>query len=231
MDDPLVSTLDMLRIMRKLESDIFLVHSNKEIYCVTDVVDSIIHYMIAATKECEREKADSDHQKEEKVNSEQKKKKKKNRSTQRRKKLKRNLKMKVKLTINLIMDYDCTYGVSQYEKNDAHLIVIPRYYFGSYIDSWFKTEVGEYYHSVLSQINKNIRGIYTYHTEDGDDKYKISDIFEFMLINMEKDTDDILIFAQCSTCNKIGIVGLKTLDYILTFNGMCTCHCHECYFT
>ena len=52
------------------------------------------------------------------------------------------------------MDYDCTYGVSQYEENDAHLIVIPRYYFGSYIDSWFKTEVGEYYHSVLSQINK-----------------------------------------------------------------------------
>ena len=29
------------------------------------------------------------------------------------------------------MDYDCTYGVSQYEENDDHLIVIPRYYFGS----------------------------------------------------------------------------------------------------
>ena len=131
------------------------------------------------------------------------------------------------------MDYDCTYGVSQYEENDAHLIVIPRYYFGSYIDSWFKTEVGEYYHSVLSQINKKIKGIYIYHTEDGDDKYKISDIFEFMLKNMEKYTDDILTFAQCSICNKIGIVGLKTSDYnyILTFNGMCTCHCHECYFT
>ena len=71
MDDPSVSTLDMLRIMRKLESNIFLVHSNKEIYCVMDVVDSIIHYMIAAMKECEREKADSDQQKEEKVNSEQ----------------------------------------------------------------------------------------------------------------------------------------------------------------
>ena len=52
------------------------------------------------------------------------------------------------------MDYDCTYDVSQYEENDAHLIVIPRYYFGGYIDSWFKTEVAEYYHSVLSQINK-----------------------------------------------------------------------------
>ena len=80
--------------------------------------------------------------------------------------------MKLKLTINLIMDYDCTYGVNQYEENDAHLIVIPRYYFGSYIDSWFKTEEGEYYHSVLSQINKKIKGIYIYHTEDGDDKYK-----------------------------------------------------------
>ena len=58
--------------MRKLESDIFLVHGNKEIYCVMDVVDSIIHYMIAATKECGREKSDSGQQKEEKVNSEQK---------------------------------------------------------------------------------------------------------------------------------------------------------------
>ena len=73
MDDPSVSTLDMLRNMRKLESDIFLVHGNKEIYCVMDVVDSIIHYMIAAMKECGREKSDSGQQKEEeKVNSEQK---------------------------------------------------------------------------------------------------------------------------------------------------------------
>ena len=73
MDDLSVSTLDMLRIMRKFESDIFLVHGNKKMYCVMDVVDSIIHYMIAAMKECEREKADSDQQKEEKVNSEQQK--------------------------------------------------------------------------------------------------------------------------------------------------------------
>ena len=73
MDDLSVSTLDVLRIMRKLESDIFLVHGNKEIYCVMDIVDSIIHYMIVATKECEREKAELDQQKEEKVNSEQQK--------------------------------------------------------------------------------------------------------------------------------------------------------------
>ena len=79
------------------------------------------------------------------------------------------------------MDYDCICGVSQYKENDAHLIVIPSYYFGSYIDSWLKTEVGEYYHSVLSQINKRIKGIYIYHTEDGDDKYKISDIFNLCL--------------------------------------------------
>ena len=73
MDDLSVSTLDVLRIVRKLESDIFLVNGNEEIYCVMDVVESIIHYMIAAMKECEREKADSDQQKEEKVNSEQQK--------------------------------------------------------------------------------------------------------------------------------------------------------------
>ena len=73
MDDPSVSTLGMLRIMRKLESNIFLFHGNKEIYCVMDVVDSIIHYMITAMKECEREKADSDQQKDKKVNSEQQK--------------------------------------------------------------------------------------------------------------------------------------------------------------
>ena len=54
-----------------------------------------------------------------------------------------------------------------------------------------------------------------------------------MLKYIEKYTDDILTFAKCSTCNKIRIVGLKTLDYnyILTFNGMCTRPCHECYFT
>ena len=73
MDDPSVLTLDMLRIMRKFGSNIILVHGNKKIYCVMDVVDSIICYMITATKECEREKADSDQQKEEKVNSEQQK--------------------------------------------------------------------------------------------------------------------------------------------------------------
>lgn len=74
MDDPSVSTLDVLRIMRKLENDIFLVHGNKEIYCVMDIVDSIIRYMITATKECEKEKADSGQQKEEEeVNSKQQK--------------------------------------------------------------------------------------------------------------------------------------------------------------
>ena len=191
MNDPSVSTLDVLRIMRKLENGIFLVHGNKEIYCVMDVVDSIIHYMIAARKECERERADSDQQKEEKVNSEQQKeekvdseqKKEEEQTNTEEKEVEEKCENEVEI-INLIMDYDCTYGVSQYEEND-HLIVIPRYYFGSYIDSWFKTEVGEYYHSVLSQINKKIKGIYIYHTEDGDDKYKISDIFEFMLQNME----------------------------------------------
>ena len=59
--------------MRKLDSDIILVHSNKEIYCVMAVVDSIIPYMLAAMKECEREKADSDQQKEEKVQQKQQK--------------------------------------------------------------------------------------------------------------------------------------------------------------
>ena len=43
------------------------------------------------------------------------------------------------------MDYDCTFGVKHYEEGDAYLIVIPRYYFGNDIASWFNTKVGEYY--------------------------------------------------------------------------------------
>ena len=35
--------------MKRFERDVVLVHGNKEIYCVMDVVDSIIRYMIAST--------------------------------------------------------------------------------------------------------------------------------------------------------------------------------------
>ena len=53
LDDESVLTLDVLRIMRKLDRDIYLVHGNKDIYCVMDVVDSIVWYMITSTREFE----------------------------------------------------------------------------------------------------------------------------------------------------------------------------------
>ena len=55
------------------------------------------------------------------------------------------------------MDYDCTFGVKHYEEGDAYLTVIPRYYFGNDIASWFNTEVGEYYNSILTESNKKSR--------------------------------------------------------------------------
>ena len=51
--DESVPTLDVLRIMRKLERDIYMVHGNKDIYCVMDVVDSIVWYMITSAREFE----------------------------------------------------------------------------------------------------------------------------------------------------------------------------------
>ena len=49
LEDPEISTADVLKIMKIFERDVVLVHGNKEIYCVMDVVDSIIWYMIAST--------------------------------------------------------------------------------------------------------------------------------------------------------------------------------------
>ena len=49
LEDPEISTADVLKIMKRFEGDVVLVHGNKEIYCVMDVVDSIIWYMIAST--------------------------------------------------------------------------------------------------------------------------------------------------------------------------------------
>ena len=49
LEDPEISAADVLKIMKRFERDVVLVHGNKEIYCVMDVVDSIIRYMIAST--------------------------------------------------------------------------------------------------------------------------------------------------------------------------------------
>ena len=49
LEDPEISTADVLKIMKRFKRDVVLVHGNKEIYCVMDVVDSIIRYMIAST--------------------------------------------------------------------------------------------------------------------------------------------------------------------------------------
>ena len=48
LEDPEISTGDILKIMKRFERDVVLVHGNKDIYCVMDVVDSIILYMITS---------------------------------------------------------------------------------------------------------------------------------------------------------------------------------------
>ena len=48
------------------------------------------------------------------------------------------------------MDEDFTCNVQHY-KDDAYLVVIPRYYFGNDIQNWSKTEVGEYYAKTLTE--------------------------------------------------------------------------------
>ena len=68
--DESVPTLDVLRIMRKLERDIYMVHGNKDIYCVMDVVDSIVWYMITSTREFEVKAEET--QEEQETKSEQK---------------------------------------------------------------------------------------------------------------------------------------------------------------
>ena len=70
LEDESVPTLDVLRIMRKLERDIYMVHGNKDIYCVMDVVDSIVWYMITSTREFEVKV--EENQEEQETKSEQK---------------------------------------------------------------------------------------------------------------------------------------------------------------
>lgn len=70
LEDESVPTLDVLRIMRKLERDIYMVHGNKDIYCVMDVVDSIVQYMITSTREFEVKAEET--QEEQETKSEQK---------------------------------------------------------------------------------------------------------------------------------------------------------------
>ena len=48
LEDPEISTADVLKIMKRFKRDVVLVQGNKEIYCVIDVVDSIIWYMITS---------------------------------------------------------------------------------------------------------------------------------------------------------------------------------------
>ena len=48
LEDPEISTADVLKIMKRFKRDVVLVHGNKDVYCVMDVVDSIIWYMLTS---------------------------------------------------------------------------------------------------------------------------------------------------------------------------------------
>ena len=48
LEDPEISTADALKIMKRFKRDVVLVHGNRDVYCVMDVVDSIIQYMITS---------------------------------------------------------------------------------------------------------------------------------------------------------------------------------------
>ena len=57
LDDPSVSTLDVLRIIKRFERDVYNVHGNQHIHSVVEVVDSIIRYMVSATRDFEQQLA------------------------------------------------------------------------------------------------------------------------------------------------------------------------------
>ena len=129
------------------------------------------------------------------------------------------------------MDEDFTCNVQHYkDDDDAYLVVMPRYYFGNNIQNWSKTEVGEYYVEILTEKTEKIKGIYIYHTEDGNDWQKIENILEFM--KKQENENEWITFAQCFSCNRIATVGSKIYDfnYILTVLDICTKNCHDCYF-
>ena len=48
LEDLEIITADVLKIMKRFKRDVVLVHGNKDVYCVIDVVDSIIQYMITS---------------------------------------------------------------------------------------------------------------------------------------------------------------------------------------
>ena len=72
LEDPEISTGDILKIMKRFERDVVLVHGNKDVYCVMDVVDSIIWYMITSALVQEQSVA-TNKQAEEKVKEKAKK--------------------------------------------------------------------------------------------------------------------------------------------------------------
>ena len=129
------------------------------------------------------------------------------------------------------MDKDFTCNVQHYkDHDDAYLVVITRYYFGNDIQNWSKTEVGEYYAEILTGKTEKIKGIYIYHTEDGNDWQKIENILEFM--KKQENENEWITFTQCFSCNRIATVGSKIYDFndIITLLDICTKNCHDCYF-
>ena len=136
-------------------------------------------------------------------------------------------------------------NVKHYASEDTYLIVIPRYYFGNQIAFWQDTEVGKYYHELLSQRTQKHKGIYIYHTEDGDAEPNISQILKFIqgpkktLLTSQnfefihKIEEPLFTFAQCFTCNRVATVASQPFDFnfILMLCGNCTKYCHDCYFT
>ena len=120
-------------------------------------------------------------------------------------------------------------NVKHYASADIYLVVIPRYYFGNQIGCWQDTEVGQYYYELLTQREQKHKGIYIYHTEDGDAEPNISQILKFMKQTMK---EPLITFTQCFTCNRVATVTSKPFDFnfILMLCGNCTKYCHDCYF-
>ena len=122
-------------------------------------------------------------------------------------------------------------GVKHYKESNAYLVVIPSYYFGSNVSSWYETEVGKYYVEVLSKSSENIVGIYIYHTQDGDNVYKIHEIFTLMSQFNQEYFNEILTFTQCFTCNRIASVfsNFHNFNSIIMFNNTSTQYCNNCF--
>ena len=62
MEDKDMSTENVLKVMKEFEKDVIECHGNELIYCVMEVVEAIMRYMLFRNQDCEIAKAKEEQQ-------------------------------------------------------------------------------------------------------------------------------------------------------------------------